>query len=332
MIISASLIAFAIAFLISVGITPLVIKLALKLNIVVKPGGRRIHDHTMPLMGGIGIYLGIMVTNLLIMAYFFFIRKDAINTVFLNQIIGVLVGATFISIMGIIDDKFELNGKVQLLCMLIAGFILAIFNVRVTYLSNPFSNSVNMIVTPVFWGIAITVVWTTMVTKAVDCIDGMDGLCAGFAVITGITFLIMAIAKTRSHQVNPFMVTLTASLAGASLGFLVYNFSPAKIFMGTIGSQLIGFILASISILGSYKFTVIGILAPLLILGIPVFDTTYVVFKRVSEGRSIDDADKTHIHHRLQKTGRSVRNVVLTIYLLTVILCLIALYIFFTGK
>lgn len=332
MIVSASLITFFMAFLVSVGLTPAVIRLSKKLGIVAKPGGRRIHDHDMPLMGGISIYMGILVSNLLIMAYFYFIRKDVINTIYLNQILGVMIGATFISIVGILDDRFELNGKIQLLCMLIAGLILALFNVRVTYLSNPFPNAQDMIVTPLFWGIAITVIWTTMVTKAVDCIDGMDGLCAGFAVITGITFAVMAVAKTTVHQVNPFAVTLTASLAGASLGFLIFNFSPAKIFMGTIGSQLIGFVLASISIIGAYKFTVIGILAPLLILGIPVFDTTYVVLKRVSEGRSIDDADKSHIHHRLQKHGKSVKNVVLTIYLLTAILCLIALYLFFTGK
>ncbi|MBQ0106217.1 MAG: undecaprenyl/decaprenyl-phosphate alpha-N-acetylglucosaminyl 1-phosphate transferase [Armatimonadetes bacterium] len=332
MVIGASLISFLIALLISASLTPFVIKLSQKLGIVVKPGGRRIHDHDMPLMGGIGIYFGILITNLLIMGYFYFIRKEMINVLFMRQILGVLIGATFISIVGVLDDKLELNGKIQLMAMLISGLILAIFNVRVTLLSNPLPNSGSLIVTPIFWGIIITVIWTTMVTKAVDCIDGMDGLCAGFAVITSITFAIMAITKTTLHQANPFLVPLTASLAGGCLGFLFYNFSPAKIFMGTIGSQLIGFTLASISIMGSYKITVLGILAPLLILGIPVFDTTYVVLKRVSEGRSIDDADKSHIHHRLQKNGKSVRNVVLTIYLLTVILCLIALYIFFTGK
>ena len=332
MVIGASLISFLIALLISASLTPFVIRLSQKLGIVVKPGGRRIHDHDMPLMGGIGIYFGILITNLLVMGYFYFIRKEMINVLFMRQILGVLIGATFISIVGVLDDKLELNGKIQLMAMLISGLILAIFNVRVTLLSNPLPNSGSLIVTPIFWGIIITVIWTTMVTKAVDCIDGMDGLCAGFAVITSITFAIMAITKTTQHQANPFLVPLTASLAGGCLGFLFYNFSPAKIFMGTIGSQLIGFTLASISIMGAYKITVLGILAPLLILGIPVFDTTYVVLKRVSEGRSIDDADKSHIHHRLQKNGRSVRNVVLTIYLLTVILCLIALYIFFTGK
>ena len=326
-----SLLSIAISFGISVFTTPYVIKLSKKLGIVAKPGGRRIHDHEMPLMGGIGIYLGIVITNIILLLGFFYVKKYSINSVFLEQFWGVMIGATFISIVGILDDKFELNGKIQLIVMLIAGLILALSNVRITYLSNPFPNATGNIVTPILWGIIITVIWTTMVTKAVDCIDGMDGLCAGFAVITGLTFTVMAIAKTHVNEVNPFLIPITGALVGASLGFLVYNFPPAKIFMGTIGSQLIGFTLASISIMGAYKITIIGILAPLLILGIPVFDTTYVVLKRISEKRSIGEADKSHIHHRLQQSGKSVRNVILTIYMLTIILCLIALYIFFTA-
>ena len=326
-----SLISIVLSFGISAFITPLVIKFAKKQGIVAKPGGRRIHDHDMPLLGGIGIYSGIVITNLILLFGFFFIMKYSINSLFMNQFLGVLIGATFISIMGIIDDKYELNGKIQLLVMIIAGFILAIFNVRITFLSNPIPNVTETIVTPIFWGIAITVIWTTMVTKAVDCIDGMDGLCAGFAVITGLTFTIMAVSKTHVNEVNPFLIPITGSLVGGALGFLIYNFPPAKIFMGTIGSQLIGFTLAAISIIGAYKITVLGILAPILILGIPVIDTTYVVLKRVSEGKKIDDADKTHIHHRLQKSGKTVRDVILTIYMLTVILCFVALYIFFTA-
>lgn len=326
-----SICSIVVSFIISVCVTPIVIKIAKKKGIVAKPGGRRIHDHEIPLMGGIGIYLGMLITNLMVAIAFFFIEKLSINSVYMHQLWGVLIGATFIAIMGIIDDKFELKGKIQLLIMIIAGFILAIFNIRITYLSNPLPNVDTSIITPVFWGVLITVIWTVMVTKAVDCIDGMDGLCAGFAAITAFTFTIMAVYKTHVHAVNPFLIPITSSLVGGALGFLVYNFHPAKIFMGTIGSQLIGFSLAAISIMGAYKITVIGILAPILILSIPVFDTTYVVLKRVAEGRKMDDADKTHIHHRLIKNLNSVQKVVLTIYLLTIILCFVALYIFFTA-
>jgi len=328
--VTIALITIIVSFAISAGLTPLVIKVARKYNIVAMPGGRRIHKTATPLMGGVSIYFGMFITCFLLYIYQTLVLKTPINSLFIYQILGVFVGATFISIMGVIDDKYELKGKIQLIVMILSGFILALFNVKISYMSNPFSNIVQLVALPTFIGIAITVIWTTVVTKAVDCIDGMDGLCAGFAVITAATFTIMAVAKTTVNAANPFLIPITASLTGASLGFLVYNFPPAKIFMGTIGSQLIGFTLASISIIGAYKITVLGILAPLLILGIPVADTTYVVLKRVSEGRKPNDADKTHIHHRLKDTGKSVRNVILTIYMLTAILCFVALYIFFT--
>jgi len=326
--INQALIAAILSFTIVALTTPIIKKIAFKYDIVAKPGGRRIHSTPTPLIGGIGIYLGVIINILIFWAYFGFVNKEILSPLFVKQIIGILFGGTLIALAGIIDDKYELNGKIQLMIMIISGFVLALFNVSVVFLSNPFIKEISLINLPIFMSIAITVIWTTIVTKAVDCIDGMDGLCAGFAFITSLTFTFMAISKNQINMTNPILIPLTASVCGASLGFLLYNFPPAKIFMGTIGSQFLGFSLAAISILGAYKVTIFGILAPLLILGIPVFDTTYVVLKRVSEKRSIGDADKTHIHHRLSASGNSVRKVILTIYLLTTVLCIVALYLF----
>ena len=328
--INHALVAAVLSFIIAVSTTPVIKKIASKYNIVAQPGGRRIHSAPTPLIGGIAIYLGVIVSILGFWAYFNIVSKETLTPLFTKQILGIIIGGTLIAFAGIIDDKYELSGKIQLVIMIISGLILALFNVSVGFLSNPFIKEISLVSLPVFTSIAITVIWTTVVTKAVDCIDGMDGLCAGFAFITSLTFTFMAISKTQINITNPILIPLTASVCGASLGFLFYNFPPAKIFMGTIGSQFLGFSLASISILGAYKVTIFGILAPLLILGIPVFDTTYVVLKRVSEKRSIGDADKTHIHHRLSAYGNSVRKVILTIYLLTVVLCIVALYLFMT--
>lgn len=322
---------FLLSFLISVSLTPVAAIIARRYKIVAKPGGRRIHKRVTPLLGGIAIYAGVVLTILVFLCYFFYIG-EGLSSLFVKQIIGILIGGTAIAISGVIDDKYELSGKIQLVVMIMAGFLLAIFNVNVGFISNPFLKEVDLVVLSAFLSISITVIWTTVVTKAVDCIDGMDGLCAGFCFITSMTFTIMAVTRIPVAIVNPFLVPMTAAVAGSSLGFLVYNFPPAKIFMGTVGSQFLGFMLAAISILGAYKVTIFGILAPLLILGIPVFDTTYVVFKRVSEKRGIGEADRTHIHHRLSDMGNSVKKVVLTIYLLTIVLCIVALYLFLVGK
>ncbi|MBP5273742.1 MAG: undecaprenyl/decaprenyl-phosphate alpha-N-acetylglucosaminyl 1-phosphate transferase [Abditibacteriota bacterium] len=327
--ISCALVSALASFAVTCAVTPFIGKLAKRFGIVAVPGGRRHHLHTTPLLGGVGMFSGVFLSVLGFVLYFNATGKHPISSLYVRQITGVLAGGALVAAAGVLDDKYELSGKVQLAVMIAAGFVLSLFNVTVGYISTPWIKDASLMALPAVVGILTTVIWTVMVTKAVDCIDGMDGLCAGFSFITSATFTLMALCKAGS--LNTFVIPLSASVAGASLGFLVYNFPPAKLFMGTVGSQFLGFMLASISVMGAYKVTIFGILAPILVLGIPVFDTTYVVLKRVSEKKNIGEADRNHIHHRLSDHGNSVKKVLLIIYLLTLVLCAVAFYLYVKG-
>ncbi|MBR4749550.1 MAG: undecaprenyl/decaprenyl-phosphate alpha-N-acetylglucosaminyl 1-phosphate transferase [Abditibacteriota bacterium] len=327
--IAYALAAAASGFILTCIITPLVGRWARKHGVVAVPGGRRLHEHTTPLLGGVGMFVGVTLSVLGFVYYFHATGMHPSGSLYARQITGVLAGGAIVAVSGVIDDKYELSGRIQLAVMILAGLVLSAFNVTVGYVSAPWLKHASLVALPAYVGVITTVIWTVMVTKAVDCIDGMDGLCAGFAFITTATFTLMALCTRGS--LNPFVIPLSASAAGASLGFLVFNFPPAKLFMGTVGSQYLGFILAAISVIGAYKVTIFGILAPILVLGIPVFDTTYVVLKRVSEKRNIGQADRSHIHHRILDHGNSVKKVLLIIYLLTVVLCAVAFYLYVNG-
>ncbi len=245
-----------------------------------------------------------------------------------RQIIGILVGGTLVALMGVVDDKFELPGWAQILSILAGGVVLVGFGVQVRYMTNPFQGG------RVMWlgaaAVPITLVWVLMVTKAVDCMDGLDGLAAGICVIAAGTLALMALKLGIRFQASAVM---SAALAGAALGFLRYNYPPAKIFMGTVGAQFLGFALAGISVAGAFKIaTLVAIAAPVLVLGVPLFDTTFVVLRRAVNGRRIDEADTTHLHHRLLNRGLSHRQVIWVIYALTFLLCAIAYALFSRVK
>lgn len=298
-------------------LTPPVRSLAQRLGVIAHPGGRRVHARPTPLLGGIAMYIGFLAGVLLVLGLDRDIALD-------KQILGVIVGATLVALMGILDDRFELPGWAQLLSMIAGGGILAGFGIQVRYVTNPFQGG------QVMWlgaaAIPVTLIWVIMVTKAVDCMDGLDGLAAGISVIASGTLTLMALRLGPRFESSAVM---SAALAGAALGFLRYNYPPAKIFMGTVGAQFLGFVLAGISIAGAFKIaTFVAIVAPILILGVPLFDTTFVVLRRAVNGRRIDEADTTHLHHRLLNRGLSHRQVIWVIYALTFILCAVAYTLF----
>ncbi|MGQ9454241.1 MAG: glycosyltransferase family 4 protein [Armatimonadota bacterium] len=297
--------------------TPPVRSLAQRLGAIAHPGGRRVHVRPTPLLGGIAMYLGFLAGVLLVLGLD---REIALD----KQIMGVIIGATLVALMGILDDRFELPGWAQLLSMMAGGAILVGFGIQVRYVTNPFQGG------RVMWlgaaAIPVTLAWVIMVTKAVDCMDGLDGLAAGIAVIASGTLTLMALKLGYRFESSAVM---SAALAGAALGFLRYNYPPAKIFMGTVGAQFLGFVLAGISIAGAFKIaTFVAIVAPVLILGVPLFDTTFVVLRRAVNGRRIDEADTTHLHHRLLNRGLSHRQVIWVIYALTFLLCAVAYTLF----
>lgn len=324
-----SIAAALISLLTALFLTPLIKNFAIKRGIVAKPGGRRIHDRPTPLLGGVAMYAGfvIAVIAILIASKQYVLDKN---------IIGILIGCTFVALVGVLDDKYELPGWVQAGSIVVAAGILIAFNIRIMSFTNPFMGGKTINI-GLWFSIPATILWILMVTKAVDCMDGMDGLAAGISAIAAGTLMLMALnAAPKSvfmiKQIHNSAI-LSAAIFGACIGFLRYNYPPAKIFMGTVGSQFLGFSLAAVSLAGTFKIaTLIAFAAPVLVLGVPLFDTTFVVLKRMVDGKAIHEADKTHLHHRLQEKGLTTRQVIWTIYGITFALCAAGYYMFMHVK
>lgn len=302
----------AIAGLVTYVLTPVVWRFASSRGIVANPGGRRVHALPTPLMGGLAMYAGFIVAIAVAV-----LASNKVNVS--PQAAGILIGGTLVATVGVLDDKYELPGWVQAGTILMAALILSLFKVRILGIVSPVRLEFGL------WSIPVTMIWVLMVTKAVDCMDGLDGLAAGISAIAAATLVLMA-----AHFPGRAMsAAMAAALFGAALGFLRFNYPPAKVFMGTVGAQFLGFTLAGISILGTLKITaLLAVAVPILVLAVPLFDTTFVVLRRAASGKGIGEADTTHLHHRLVKKGLSHRQVIWCIYGLTAVCCAIAYWIF----
>jgi len=307
-----TLTAASIALLAALILTPFVRRIAESQGIMAHPGGRRVHARPTALMGGLAMYAAFVIAVLAALA----ISKELTLN---KQSIGILVGGTLVAIVGILDDKYELPGWAQAGSILVAGAILGAFGVRISYITSPFKLVLGL------YSIPVTMLWVLMVTKAVDCMDGLDGLAAGISAVAAATLMLMAgISVGRGMS-----AVMAAALFGATLGFLRYNYPPAKIFMGTIGAQFLGFVLAAISVLGAFKIpTLVAVAIPVLVLGVPLFDTTFVVLRRALSGKKVSEADRTHLHHRLVNRGLSHRQTIWLIYALTMLFCAVAFTLF----
>lgn len=300
-----------LAFLLALGIsylaTPQVRRLALRLNVMAQPGGRRVHTRPMPLWGGIAIFGAFAFTCLVAM-------KFGVDPTLKAPILGIVVAGALVLTVGLLDDMKEFSAAIQALLIVGAAIVLMTFGVRIQFLSNPFHPS--MLVLPVVVSWLVTITWVFAITKTVDFMDGLDGLAAGIGAIAAGILAIMA-----NYAVQPHVALMAAALSGACVGFLRFNFNPAKIFMGTGGSQFIGFALAGIAIVGAFKVAAaIAIVLPILVFGVPIFDAIFVVAKRFMDNRPVHVADQSHLHHRLLRRGLTHRQAVLVIYLF----CLVA--------
>ncbi|GAA0121282.1 MAG: undecaprenyl/decaprenyl-phosphate alpha-N-acetylglucosaminyl 1-phosphate transferase [Clostridium argentinense] len=293
-----------ITAIISLMATPLVIKLAIKLNAIDVPNDpRRIHKKPTPRMGGVAIYIAFVIGVVLNMSNFSI------------QDLGLLIGATVIVIGGMIDDVKDLRPRYKLVFQIVAAVILIVFGLKITLVTNPL-NSGGSFLNLGLLGIPLTIIWVIGITNAFNLIDGVDGLAAGVGFISSVTLFIVSVINGRGDA-----AFLTAILSGAIIGFLPYNFNPARIFMGDTGSQLLGFLLAAISIDGAIKSaTALVIAVPLLALGLPIYDTLFAMIRRKVNGKPIMQADKGHLHHRLLGLGLTQRQVVLIMYLISAIL------------
>lgn len=290
-----------ITALISFISTPLVKKLAIKVNAIDVPKDeRRIHNKPIPVMGGLAIYFAFVLGVILY------------NGILTKSQLGIIIGATIIVIGGVLDDVKDLKPKYKIIIQVIAAICILQSGIRISIVTNPFREFYPYL--SVGWiHIPITIIWIVGVTNAFNLIDGLDGLAAGIAFISCVTLMIVSLINGRLEA-----AFLTAVLSGAILGFIPYNFNPASIFMGDTGSQLLGFLLAAISIEGAIKSATAFVIAvPILAFGLPIYDTLFAMIRRKVNGKSMMAADKGHLHHRLLNMGMSQKQAVIIMYLIS---------------
>ena len=299
--------AFAVAFLFSFISTPVVKMWAVKLKAVDIPkDGRRMHKHPIPRLGGLAIIFGFIVAVLC-----FYGKFD-------RKIGASLAGAMIIAVMGIVDDIKTLDAKPKFFIQILAALLVVIGgDLKIDVLTNPnfFSDNAYWVL-PEWFSIVVTIVWIVFITNAVNFIDGLDGLAAGVSAIMSVSLVFIAV------RVGEYSVAVVgASLMGGCFGFLPYNFNPAKIFMGDTGSTFLGFMLATLSIQGVFKsYAIISFAVPLLILGLPLFDASFAMLRRISKGQSPMKADRGHLHHRLIDMGFSQKQTVFILYAISGVL------------
>jgi UDP-GlcNAc:undecaprenyl-phosphate GlcNAc-1-phosphate transferase len=293
------LLIFISALVFAVGGTPLARWLAVQLDIVAQPSPRKIHQTPMPLLGGAAIYAAFVLALLLFEERFR-----------IPQLISILLGATWVSFLGVWDDRRGLRPLLKLLGQVVAAGILIATGIAVTAFSFPWFN------------LAVTILWIVGITNAMNLLDNMDGLAGGIGAVASAFFLLLA-ALSGQYLVGG----LSAALLGACLGFLVYNFNPASIFMGDTGSLFLGFVLAAVGIKLRFPANtpLITWMVPVLVLGIPILDTTLVTFSRIKRGVNPFTGGKDHISHRLVSLGLTQREAVMVLCLASGALGMIAI-------
>ena len=292
----------AIALVVTLLMTPLVKRLAIKMGAVDDPtkDDRRVHTKPVPRWGGLAIYAGFLVALVIVLP----IARSI--PFFPPYVITILVLGALLVVFGAIDDLKQLSAKWQLLFLVLVGVAV---QSRGTGIGIQRVNWHEHSIQLGAWGVLLTVAYIFVITKTMDTIDGIDGLAAGIAAIAASTLCIIAVIKGQ-----PRVALIAAAAAGASIGFLRYNYNPAKIFMGTGGAQLLGFVLACLSIVGPLKTVADLALFIPLVFGVPIIDALVVIVRRVWNRQPITQADKRHIHHELLKRGLSQRQAVWVLY------------------
>lgn len=308
--------ALASAFLISFVATPVVKAFARRVGAIDVPDEeRRVHDHPIPRLGGLAIFLGFILSVVL------FAKID-------RQIQGILLGAVIVVIVGAIDDIVPLPALLKFAVQIVAALVAVYHGVVINIISNPnvFSSETFLLLKG--FSIPITVIWIVAITNSVNLIDGLDGLAVGVSAISSITMLIISLVVS---DVN--VAIILASLTGACVGFMPYNLNPAKIFMGDTGALLLGYVLATVSIIGLFKFyAIISFAVPFLVIGLPLFDTAFAFFRRILHGQNPMSPDRGHFHHRLIDMGLSQKQAVAILYAISAILGLSAVVITTSGE
>ncbi len=308
---------FIVALAISYILTPVAKKIAYKVGAIDVPKDeRRVHKEPIPRLGGLAIYFS-TIASFIIFGFLGYIPLD-------KGLISIIIGSTIIVGIGVIDDIKPMPAKIKLIGQICAALVLVMGDIKITFVTNPIVRGYGIIELSKLV-IPITVFWVVGITNTLNLIDGLDGLASGVGGIASISLLFVAsnLMKTfpEFEAMYAIVMVMAAILAGASFGFLPYNFNPAKIFMGDTGALFLGFILSVISIKGAMKsVTVISVALPIVILGLPIFDTTFAILRRLINKRPIMEADKGHLHHRLLDRGLNQKQTVLILYAISITL------------
>jgi UDP-GlcNAc:undecaprenyl-phosphate/decaprenyl-phosphate GlcNAc-1-phosphate transferase len=307
---------FLLAAAVALGVTPLVRRTVLRLGIVDRPNPRRVNTRPIPRGGGFAIAAGFLLVAppffLLNLQFAWVPTPLNIET---GDLLALFVGGLAAAVIGVIDDLFDLRARWQLTGQLVLALAGVALGVGITLVNNPFGDGVIRLSQP--FSVGFTIFWIVGMINSINWIDGLDGLSSGIALIASVTLGLISLTTQMSQ---PLIGVLCFALAGALAGFLRWNFHPARIFSGTTGVQFVGYTLAVLSILGSAKVAV-----ALLVLGVPIIDTFWIIVGRVSQRRSPFSPDRSHIHHRLLDLGLSHRDTVLVIYAICATLALLAL-------
>jgi len=324
---------------------PLVYSLAVRMGVMDVPDERKVHRDPIPRWGGVAIILSFYFT---LAVALLFSLGDAVSPVVRfaggiigavsgagdqlpsdlaarNMLLGIFMGGTMMALLGMIDDVVSLPPKAKLAGQLVVAAVFVHFGVRIGFLTHPTSG---IFFLPTWVTIGITVFWIVGLTNAINLLDGLDGLLAG---VSGISAAFLCVVSIMKGQM--LVAMMLAALSGSALGFLRYNFNPARMFMGDTGSLFLGVMFASLSIMGALKLpTTVAFLIPVLIMGLPVLDTTMAIIRRAARKRPIFAPDKEHLHHQLLGLGLSQRQVVAVIWMFSGLLGLVGVILAYSVR
>lgn len=288
----------AFAFLLTAFLTPLVMRIAVRFHVVDEPkGGRKIHDRTVPLLGGLAIYVGLSIPLLLVLTFSNHLTAGEIDP---HHIFGFLLGGAVLMVGGYLDDRYSLPPKRSVLFPVAAAVIATMFGIGIEKITNPFGGFIYVLPAA---SLLFTFLWLLSMTYATKLLDGIDGLATSVALIGAL--MIVALALTEEYF-QPDVVLFAVMFGAALFGFLLWNFPVARIFLGEGGSTFIGFTLGVLAVIAGSK-----VATTLLVLGIPILDVVHVAIWRWKEGRSFTSGDRYHLHHLLLDNGLTQRQVVI---------------------
>jgi UDP-GlcNAc:undecaprenyl-phosphate GlcNAc-1-phosphate transferase len=333
---------FAIAVVVTVLATPLIVRLATHLGVIDHVDDeRRVHEIPTPRTGGVAVFFGFAVALFAVLGFAlaspFALLPSALHASHARQIevltdqfeivhklVGLLFGSLLILAVGIWDDVMGMRARNKFFAQVIVALASMLYGFIIPGINNPFDHnpSTNWIEFPLWASVPLTLLWYVGLMNAINFLDGLDGLLAGVAAISGLFLFVISVMHA-----NPVVALVALALAGSALGFLPFNFNPARIFLGDAGSLFIGYVFATVSIIGASKYAIaVSIVVPVLLLALPILDTAAAIVRRATAGKRITEADRGHFHHQLIfRFGLNVRQAVLLIYAVCFVLGAVAL-------